>query len=104
MFVSSKLKNIYKEVLLLNIFILISSNRNILIFDSNPYIYGHSAFTKNGDLIIEYSYEDKRLFYGIKKNGKNYFKENGTSVQTKSLIIENNDSDNTNRYQSRNIH
>ena len=49
---------------------------NILVFDSKHYRAGHFAFNKNGDMVIEYSYSNYRLFYGLKKNVKEYFKEN----------------------------
>ena len=51
-------------------------------------------------MIIEYFYQNKRLFYGLKKNGKYYFKENGIYIPTKSLIIDNNP---YLRYESRNL-
>ena len=47
---------------------------NIKIFemDGKYYRSGHFAINTKGDLIIEYSYEQFRLFYGLKKIG-NYF-------------------------------
>ena len=74
--------------------------QNILVFNSTNYRAGHSAFTSNGDLIIEYSYQNQRLFYGLKSNGKHYFKENGIYTPTKSLTIEDNP---FLRYESRNL-
>jgi len=78
---------IFKGLIFIQIYLSICSNKNILIFNSSHYISGHSAFTSNGDMIIEYSYENKRLFYGLKKNGKNYFNENGQNNSTKMLTI-----------------
>ena len=97
---SSKPKNIFKKYIFIYLLIVISSDTNILIFNSEHYAYGHSAFTKDGALIIEYSCDNKRLFYGLEKNGKFYFKENNILVPTKSIII---DGDNNVRAQSRNI-
>ena len=97
MLIFSYSKNILIFIHLLTVF---SSNTNILIFNSDPYAYGHSALTKDGDIIIEYSYENKRLFYGLNKNGRGYFQENNLSVPTKYITI---NGDNTNRVQSRNI-
>ena len=78
---------IFKGLIFIQIYLSICSNKNILIFNSSHYISGHSAFTSNGDMIIEYSYENKRLFYGLKKNGKNYFNENGQNNSTKMITI-----------------
>ena len=51
-------------------------------------------------MIIKFSYQNHRLFYGLKKNGKHYFIENGTHIPTKYLKIQNNPNS---RYESRNI-
>ena len=48
---------------------------NILIINSSTYRAGHFAKNKDGDIIVEYSSGNQRLFYGLKKNGK-YFYEN----------------------------
>ena len=100
-----KLKNrlifqLFKGMIFIQIFLSICANKNILIFNSSHYISGHSAFTSNGDMIIEYTYENKRLFYGLKKNGKNYFDGNGENNSTKMITIEETDNE---CYQARNI-
>ena len=48
---------------------------NIKIFemDGKYYRSGHFAINTKGDLIIEYSYEQFRLFYGLKKNWELFF-------------------------------
>ena len=53
---------------------------NIIKIDSNSYRAGEFVTTQNGELIIEYSEDsgnsldnNKRLFYGLKKNGRYYF-------------------------------
>ena len=75
---------------------------NILVFDSKHYRAGHFAFTKNGDMVIEYSYNNYRLFYGLKRNGKEYFKDdNDNKTYIKEIEIGNN-IENV-RYESRNI-
>ena len=48
-------------------------NYNMEIFDENNYMKGQFAVNSKGDVIIEYSDNDLRLFYGIKKNGKGFF-------------------------------
>ena len=47
---------------------------NIFNFDEVSYAYGSIAFNDNGDMIIEYSYDNLRLFFCLKKNG-NYQKK-----------------------------
>ena len=52
---------------------------DIIQFDQDKYRAGHACVTKEGDLLIEYSIDDdssKRLFYGLKSNGRNYFDGN----------------------------
>ena len=72
---------------------LIATNENILVLNSSHYRAGSPAFTSNGDLIIEYSYKNYRLFYGLHKNWKNYFGKSSTKVITI----------NDERYESENI-
>ena len=61
------------------------------------YRAGHFALNKNGDMIIEYSYDKYRLFYGLKKNGKYFFPN-----ITKEIEIINTDGNSTKiqRYES----
>ena len=47
---------------------------NIIIFRKN-YRSGCFAKTRNGDMVIEFSYNYSRLFYGLKANGENFFEE-----------------------------
>ena len=72
---------------------------NIIIFNDKEYRAGHFAKNKNGDMIIEYSKDDSRLFYGLKKNGNYYFGDSPIK------IIENinNDESLSSRYESNNI-
>ena len=42
---------------------------NIIIFD-NGYRSGQFTIRKDGVLLIEYSSDNERLFYGLKTNGK----------------------------------
>ena len=52
----------------------------IIPFNHNKWRAGHGSINNYGDLILEFSldYEsDLKLFYGLKKNGRNYF---GNSV------------------------
>ena len=61
---------------------------NIIVLNSTQYRSGHFAFNSNGDMIIEYSYNKNRLFYGLKKNGKYFFKDNsGNSIPTKEITL-----------------
>ena len=72
-------------------------NYNIIVLNSHGYRAGHFAFNSNGDMIIEYSKDNYRLFYGLKNNGKYYFENS-----TKEIIIDNNGND-AKRYESKNI-
>ena len=50
---------------------------SIKIFDSKFYIMkGQFAKNKNGDIIVEYSTDNSRIFYGIKQNGEGFFNGN----------------------------
>ena len=60
---------------------------NIFIFNDENYRYGSFALNENGDLVIEYSYNNKRLFFGLRSNGDFYF----GNKPTKKIEIENED-------------
>jgi len=77
----------------------INSDFKILEFNSHKYRAGHFAFDSNGNMIIEYSKDNYRLFYGLKKDGKYYF---GDETPTKEIQIDNNGND-AKRYESKNI-
>ena len=86
--------------LLIRIFIC---NSKIIIFDSLQYRAGHFAFKSNGDMVIEYSYDNYRLFYGLKSNGKYFFKdETNNQTATKEITITY-DNNKYFRYESKNI-
>lgn len=72
---------------------------NIIKFSDKRYRAGAFAKNKNGDIVIEYSSDASRLFYGLRKDGKYFF--NKTSVK----VIENIKSDGglTDRFESQNI-
>ena len=68
---------------------------NDLIIIKKYYRSGNFASNKNGDMIIEYSNDhenvyNKRLFYGIKKNGR-YFFTNEEAYKEKEVNNPNND-------------
>ena len=69
-------------------------NFSMEIFDEKNYMKGQFAVNSKGDIIIEYSIEGSRLFYGIKKNGKGFF--NGKYIKKLQL-------NNKVRYESQNI-
>ena len=56
---------------------------NINIF-GNGYRSGQFTIRKDGVLLIEYSSSNKRLFYGLKLNGRGFFINEAT---TKEIII-----------------
>ena len=43
--------------------------------DNKYYRAGHFASNKNGDMVIEYSYLQYRLFFGLKNDGKYLYPE-----------------------------
>ena len=52
---------------------------NIIRLGDHPYRYVHFSYNSEGDLIIDteaYPSRKDRKFYGIKKNGKEYFSDN----------------------------
>ena len=62
---------------------------NIFYFDqeNKDYRAGHFAINSKGDMIIEYSHLQYRLFYGLKGNGKNYFPEGTKEIEITSDTI-----------------
>ena len=74
----------------------------ILFFNTKNYRAGHFAINKKGDMVVEYSDEHSRLFYGLKNNGRYFF-------ETENNLKEINDLQNYNqteaypRYESNNI-
>ena len=73
---------------------------NLIKFDDKTYRAGHHAINKNGDMIIEYSAQDSRLFYGLKENGEYFF---GDNTPTKVIENINKDGSYDRRYESINL-
>ena len=73
---------------------------NIKMFDVENKYYraGHSSINKNGDIIIEYSYLQYRLFFGLKKNGRYYFPNEIKEIEIENL--DNIDPEAIRRYES----
>ena len=83
---------------------LVQSNEllnNITYFDTYPFQEGHFAQNKNGDLILEYSSEKYRLFFGLKKDG-NYFYDNENHYKIITIVNKYNEKL-SERYESNNI-
>ena len=70
-----------------------------LDIENKYYRAGHFSMNSKGDLIIEYSYLQYRLFFGLKKNGKFYFPEMVKEIELQSDTI---DSEVIRRYESTN--
>ena len=78
---------IFIYILLIQIFPYYCSD--IIVFNSKSYRSGHFAFNSQGDMIIEYSKNKNRLFYGLKSDGKYYFKDGSQNkVPTKEITLE----------------
>ena len=58
--------------------------------EDKNYRAGHFALNKNGDMIVEYSSEEYRLFYGLKKDGKYFFPNINKEIEIKSDEISSN--------------
>ena len=64
---------------------------NILPVSYSDYIYVDIIIMSNGDLLIEtssYPEQNKRIFYGLKKNGRPYFKDKETLKETPNYSID----------------
>ena len=74
----------------------------ILFFNTKNYRAGHFAINNKGDMVVEYSDEHSRLFYGLKNNGRNFF---GTENNLKEInnLQNYNKTDAYQRYESNNI-
>ena len=79
------------------------SDFHYIEFTSKHYRAGHFAFNSNKDMIIEYSYNKYRLFFGLKQNGRAYFKYNEDEEYTKEIIINRETPSEYTLYESRNI-
>ena len=81
---------------------------NFIIFDEYKYRFNSMAINEKGDFIFETSSEETplngvRLFFGLKKNGGYYCKnENNEEIPTKKIIFldENNNNEGAMRYES----
>ena len=83
-----------------NIITNVECFNNIFIFSGKTYRAGSFAKNKEGDVIIEYSTGESRLFFGLKKNGEFYFSGENYIKEIESI---NNDGGITQRYESQNI-
>ena len=70
-----------------------------LDIENKYYRTGHFAMNSKGDLIIEYSHLQYRLFFGFKKKGKFYYPEMTKEIELQSDTI---DPQDIRRYESTN--
>ena len=82
------------------------------MFNNRKYRSSHFASNKNGDLIIEFSEDDDakdnddyRLFYGLKSDGRYYFKNEQPTYEFQITGAKNDDASSTyyGRYESNNL-
>ena len=63
--------NLSKFIIIIYMFLfqikIINYDLNIFVFESREYRAGSIAFNSDGDMIIEYSKTNYRLFFGLKK-------------------------------------
>ena len=72
----------------------------IFDFEDKNYRAGHFATNSKGDMIIEYSYNQYRLFFGLDKYGKNLFPNLTREIE---LYSNNIDESKMRRYESTNL-
>ena len=58
---------------------------SVVLFNKKYYRAGHFAKNNKGDLIVEYSDDSSRLFYGFKKNGRFFFDNEGNIREIENL-------------------
>ena len=75
---------------------------NVLVIKS-PFRAGQFAKNKEGDLIVEYSSGEKRLFFGLHKNGKYYYNNELHYKEKKIEGITKNGYSYNDRYESTNL-
>ena len=51
----------------------INCYNEIILFNTKNYRAGHFAINNKGDMIVEYSDDHWRLFYGFKNNGRYFY-------------------------------
>ena len=74
----------------------------ILYFNQSNRSYrsGHFALNKNGDMVVEYSSDQYRLFYGLKKSGEFYFENITKEIEIKIDYNFKNNNSTPNRYEA----
>ena len=79
---------------------------DLIIFNDSNWRAGHACTNKDNVTIVEFSLNDeesdKRLFYGLKENGRYYFTEGLKKID--SMVCHSNDCGNyKGRFESRNL-
>ena len=107
----------FLKIFFINIFVIITSQKcqndmtinvdincfnKIMQFNSKNYRAGHFAINNKGDMVVEYSDEHSRLFYGFKNNGRYYF-ETENNIKEINYLENINQPDAYPRYESNNI-
>ena len=99
--------NIIIFLFVIKIPILYADNNinNLIIIDKKHYRAGNFAINSNGDMIVEYSYQNWRLFYGLKENSRYYFNgtDNDETPMKEIEIMNSENNDIYGRYESKNI-
>ena len=102
-FILNYMKLIFIFYLLFLEISFVSPNYHFIEFTSKHYRAGHFALNLNKDMVIEYSYNNFRFFFGLKQNGKSYFKKNDKEIYNKELEITESPYKDFHRYESKNI-
>ena len=81
---------------------------DVIKFDHDTWRAGHACTNNNGDMIVEFSlnpkYSSKRLFYGLKKNGRYYFPGEPVYKQIDNITCQDGENNGyKGRFESRNL-
>ena len=75
----------------------------ILLINNSNYRAGHFSKNTKGDIIVEYSYNNQRLFFGFHKNGKYYYETESHFIEKNVTEFNINGKLYSGRYESQNI-
>ena len=75
----------------------------IRLINNSSYRAGHFSKNTKGDIIVEYSYNNQRLFFGFHKNGKYYYETESHFIEKNVAEFNINGKLYSGRYESQNI-
>ena len=100
-YIGLKKAKIKRNIFLLIAFLLLFHNtnseitkllNNIIVFGDSTYRYINFATYESGDMVVEttcFPISKKRMFFGLKQNGRPFFTKNGENIFFSTDIINN---------------